>query len=107
MRMLNQKNKQTNRKKIRKSHICLFGSLLVIIGISILGAVYFQCIGSAKISMVLGILRQVILLVPAILIIPKFLGLNGVWISQPVADAGSATIIGILLFREFRKYKCE
>ena len=36
MRMLNQKNKQTNRKKIRKSHICLFGSLLVIIGISIL-----------------------------------------------------------------------
>ena len=36
MRMLNQKNKQTNRKKIKKSHICLFGSLLVIIGISIL-----------------------------------------------------------------------
>ena len=36
MRMLNQKNKQTNRKKIRKSHICLFGSLLVIICISIL-----------------------------------------------------------------------
>ena len=36
MRMLNQKNKQTNRKKIRQSHICLFGSLLVIIGISIL-----------------------------------------------------------------------
>lgn len=36
MQMLNQKNKQTNRKKIRKSHICLFGSLLVIIGISIL-----------------------------------------------------------------------
>ena len=36
MRMLNQKNKQTNRKKIRKSPICLFGSLLVIIGISIL-----------------------------------------------------------------------
>lgn len=36
MQMLNQKTKQTNRKKIRKSHICLFGSLLVIIGISIL-----------------------------------------------------------------------
>lgn len=35
MQMLNQKNKQTNRK-IKKSHICLFGSLLVIVGISIL-----------------------------------------------------------------------
>ena len=93
--------------KLASEGISLYSITLPIIGISILGAVYFQCIGSAKISMVLGILRQVILLVPAILIIPKFLGLNGVWISQPVADAGSATIIGILLFREFRKYKCE
>lgn len=87
--------------------ISLYSITLPIIGISILGAVYFQCIGSAKISMVLGILRQVVLLVPAILIIPKFLGLKGVWISQPVADIGSAIIISILLFREFRKYKCE
>lgn len=41
MQMLNRKSKQTN-KKIKKSHICLFGSLLIIIGISILSMNHVQ-----------------------------------------------------------------
>lgn len=41
MQMLNRKDKQMN-KKIKKSHICLFGSLLIIIGISILSMNHVQ-----------------------------------------------------------------
>lgn len=74
------------------------------IGISILGAVYFQSIGSAKISMFLSLLRQVIILIPVILLVPKIYGINGVWISQPIADIGTMVIVGLFLLKEFKKH---
>ena len=73
------------------------------IGISILGAVYFQSIGSAKKSMLLSLLRQVIILIPVILLVPMFYGLNGVWASQPIADIGAMVIVMIFLAKEFKK----
>jgi putative MATE family efflux protein len=75
---------------------------LPIIGISILGSVYFQSIGKVKISMFLSLLRQVIILIPIIMIIPRIYGLSGVWISQPIADFGAMAIVIIFLIREFK-----
>lgn len=75
------------------------------IGISILGAVYFQSIGSSKVSMFLSLLRQVIILIPVIILVPKIYGINGVWISQPIADVGSMFIVGLFLLKEFKKQK--
>lgn len=83
--------------------ISMYSFTLPILGICILGTMYFQSIGSAKKSMVLSLLRQVIILIPVILIIPKIYGLKGVWISQPIADIVSTFIVGIFLFREFKK----
>lgn len=83
--------------------ISIYSLTLPIIGISILGTVYFQSIGSAKLSMVLGLLRQVIILIPVILIVPRMYGLNGVWASQPIADIGAMLIVGTFLIRELRK----
>ena len=77
------------------------------IGISILGSVYFQCIGRAKLSMILSILRQVIILIPVILVVPKICRLNGVWLSQPIADIGAMIIIGIFLLKEFKVKNIE
>ncbi|HSQ34170.1 MAG TPA: MATE family efflux transporter, partial [Peptostreptococcaceae bacterium] len=73
------------------------------IGISILGAMYFQSIGSAKISIFLSLLRQLIILIPVIILVPKIYGLNGVWIAQPIADIASMVIVGLFLLKEFRK----
>ena len=53
--------------------------MMPLIGMSMIGSNYIQSIGNAKQSMFLGLLRQVILLVPMMLILPKFLGLDGVW----------------------------
>lgn len=78
---------------------------LPIIGISIVGTNYIQSSGKAKIAMVLSLLRQVILLVPMILILPKFFGLNGVWYSQPVADFLATAITAYVLVKELRSYK--
>lgn len=44
---------------------------LPIAGISVLGSIYFQYIGEAKKSMFLSLLRQVIILIPVIIIVPK------------------------------------
>ena len=74
-----------------------------IVGISIVGTNYIQSIGKAKIAMVLSLLRQVIILIPIILILPKFLGLDGVWFAQPASDIIASVITVIVLVKEIRK----
>lgn len=78
---------------------------LPIVGISIVGTNYIQSSGKAKVAMVLSLLRQVIILIPMILILPKFLGLNGVWFAQPTADIIASAITAIVLIKEIRSYK--
>ena len=56
-------------------------------------------------AMVLSLLRQVIVLIPMILILPKFLGLDGVWFAQPTADAVASILTAIVIFREFKSYE--
>ncbi|MEG2984600.1 MAG: MATE family efflux transporter [Peptostreptococcaceae bacterium] len=79
--------------------------MLPIIGISITGSNYIQSIGKAKIAMILSLLRQVILLIPMIVILPKIFGLNGVWYAQPVADFLATFITAIILYKELSSYK--
>ena len=85
--------------------IYIYSLTLPAIGICILGTVYFQSIGSAKKSIVLSLLRQVIVFIPLILIVPKYFGLNGVWAAQPLADLVSMIIIGLFLIKEFKYCK--
>ena len=68
---------------------------------------YFQSIGQAKVSMFLSLLRQVILLIPCLLILPHIggLGLTGVWLAGPVADGLASLITGIIFFRSVRGLK--
>ena len=78
---------------------------LPIVGISVLGSVYFQSIGQAKKAMFLSLLRQVIILIPIIIILPKTYGLKGVWASQPISDFLAMFIVGLFLYKEFKKDK--
>ena len=80
---------------------------LPILSIAIIGTNYIQSIGKAKISISLSLLRQCIFLIPLMMILPKFLGLNGVWYAQPVADIVSIVIISIVLAKEVRSYSKE
>ena len=80
-------------------------SMMPLIGMSMIGSNYIQSIGNAKQAMFLSLLRQVILLVPMMLILPKFLGLNGVWFAQPVADVISFIVTFILISKEVKSHK--
>ena len=83
----------------------LYLFMLPIVGISITGSNYMQSVGKAKSAMILGLLRQVILLIPMIIILPKFFGLNGVWYAQPTSDLLSTVITAVVLVKELKRYK--
>lgn len=87
--------------------IRIVGIFLPLIGFQIVGANYFQVIGKPLHSSILNLSRQVILLIPAILILPLFFDLNGVLYAIPVADIGSTILTATLLFMELRKLNAK
>lgn len=76
--------------------------MMPIVGINIVATSYFQSIGKAKLSMFVSLLRQVILLIPFTLILPLFIGLDGVWAAGAFADFFSVVITIILIKKEFK-----
>jgi len=80
--------------------ICL--AMLPIVGFQIVSASYFQAVGKPKQAMLLSLSRQVLLLIPAILILPSFFGLDGIWAAMPTADLGSSILTGTWLALELR-----
>lgn len=60
--------------------------------IQLIGSAYFQAIGKAMPALFLALTKQGIFLIPLILILPLFFGLNGIWMSFPIADLAAAAI---------------
>lgn len=83
----------------------IFIIMLPLLSINILGVGFFQSIGEGMKSIVIGLLRQFVLLVPAVLILPKFLGLNGVWIATPVADGIAILVTMVILIKHYESEK--
>ena len=85
----------------------IFALALPVVGFQIVASNFFQSIGKAKIATFLTLLRQLILLAPLLLVLPRFFGLNGVWMATPISDAGSALITGIFLWWQMKKLGTE
>lgn len=85
--------------------IRIFLSMMPIIGFQIVSTNYFQAVGKAKIAMLLSLLRQVILLIPLLIILPMRLGLTGVWLAGPISDLLASVITAILIVREMKLLK--
>ena len=83
----------------------IFLFMLPVVGAQVISSNYFQSIGKAKISMFLSLLRQVILLIPCLIILPKIFVLTGVWLAGAVADGLSSLITLIIFFMSVRKLK--
>jgi putative MATE family efflux protein len=81
--------------------ICM--AALPIVGFQVVAASYFQAVGKPRQSMLLMLSRQVLLLIPAILLLPRFFGLAGIYYSVPLSDLGSALLTGSCLLLELRK----
>lgn len=79
--------------------------VMPLIAIPYLGSNFVQSIGKAKQAMVLSLLRQVIIFIPALLILPKFMGLDGIWFAQPIADIVATLITIFVVRKEIRSYQ--
>ena len=78
-----------------------------IVGFQMVTTNFFQSIGQARTSIFLSLTRQLLILIPCLLILPGFLGQQGVWLSMPVSDLLSSVIAGWMLYRQFRLFKRE
>jgi putative MATE family efflux protein len=83
--------------------------MLPIVGIQIISGTIFQALGKAMPALIMSMLRQIILLIPMILIFPSILGLGllGIYIAFPLSDLLSTIISGLLLKREMSHLRHE
>ena len=56
------------------------------VGFQMVGGSLFQALGKARPALILTLSRQVLVLFPLIVILPRYFGLNGLWASFPIAD---------------------
>jgi Na+-driven multidrug efflux pump len=81
----------------------IFMAMNFIVGAQIIGAQYFQATGRGSTALVLTVTRQFLFLIPLLFILPYFLGLNGIWLSGPVADTLSFIVTMTVFGRDIRK----
>ncbi|QEK13293.1 MATE family efflux transporter [Crassaminicella thermophila] len=81
--------------------------MVPIIGVQIVGSALFQALGKAIPSLILTLLRQVLLFIPLLLILPRFFGLMGIWITYPISDFISTIVTSMIVKREMEKIILE
>jgi putative MATE family efflux protein len=68
-----------------------------VIGFQMVVTNFFQCIGKVKISIFLSLSRQLLFLLPCLVVLPRFFGIDGVWYSLPVSDLTAATVAACVM----------
>ena len=86
------------------SGLSIMMAAMPIVGYQMVITNFFQSIGMAKISILLSLSRQLLLLLPLLVVLPPQFGINGVWMSMPVSDTLSALLAFIVMSRYMRKF---
>ncbi len=88
--------------------IRLMSLVFPLVGSQIVISNFFQAIGRPAMSIFLSLTRQLIFLLPCLILLPPWLGERGIWLSQAVADALSVilgfTVLSFFLKRYFRRH---
>ncbi len=96
-------NENTEFIEIAQRGLRIFAIFFPLIGFQIIVSSYFQSIGVAWKAALISLLRQVIVLIPLLMILPNILKLDGVWIAFPLADLLSATACYFFLRNELKR----
>ncbi len=64
---------------------------------------FFTAIGKPKVGSFLALTRQIIFLLPLIILFPLFMGIDGIMYAGPIADFMAAVVVTVMVFRELRK----
>ena len=76
-----------------------------IVGFQMVVTNFFQCIGKVKISIFLSLSRQLLFLIPFLIILPQFFKLDGVWASLPSSDFLASLVAAIIMMAYMRRLK--
>lgn len=76
-----------------------------IVGMQMVITNFFQCIGKAKISIFLSLSRQMLFLLPLLVILPPIMKLDGVWTAMPISDTIAAIVAIVMMARYMKKFK--
>ena len=80
-------------------------TMFPLVGFQIVAGNFFQYIGKAKRAILLSMTRQMLFLVPLLIVLPRWFGTDGVWYSMPVADASATLLAAVLLWLQLRKLR--
>lgn len=86
----------TKLLELASSKMPLFLAGLLVFGVQMTCQSTFMGLGKAKISLFIALWRKVILLIPLAVVLPKFLGVDGIYWAEPLADSISALTAGTL-----------
>ncbi len=75
------------------------------VGFQIVAGGMYQALGHALPAFILAVLRQVILLIPLVFILPRFIGLPGIWTAFPIADGLAAVVTAVLMARLLKAFR--
>ena len=78
-----------------------------IVGFQMVTSNLFQSLGLAKKAIFLSLSRKLLFLVPCLAILPGFFGVDGVWMSTPVADAIATIVTAIMLSSLIRQFRAS
>lgn len=86
-------------------YIRVFLMALFLDAIQPISSNFFTSIGKAKKGILLSLTRQVIFLLPLLLVLPIFFGLDGAMYAGPLADTVAAVLSGVMVVKEFRNMR--
>ena len=75
------------------------------VGFQVVTGNFFQYIGKAKRAILISLTRQVLFLIPLLILLPPKYGVLGVWMSMPVADSMSVMLAAVLLYFQIRNFR--
>ncbi len=79
--------------------------MVIVNGVQLLSSNFFSAIGKPVKGLLLSMTRQVIFLIPLVLILPLFLGLDGILYAGPIADGAAFLVTVVMIAREMKKIK--
>ncbi|MDR2848551.1 MAG: MATE family efflux transporter [Bacteroidales bacterium] len=79
-------------------------SVFPAVGFQMVVSNFFLSIGKPKIAIFLSVTRQMLFLVPLLIILPRFFQIFGVWISLPIADSSAFVLAAILFVKTKRAF---
>ncbi|MEC2070747.1 MATE family efflux transporter [Alkalihalophilus marmarensis] len=71
-----------------------------VVGVQVVAGGLYQALGKPKPALILSLSRQILFLIPLVLILPRFFGVSGVWIAFPIADVLSFVLASALLYKD-------